>query len=692
MRGTKLRRLAVALVVTGGTAASAEAADAAVFTVTNTADSGAGSLRTAIESANALAGPDSVHFNVPGAGSHTIVVTSAQLPGVSDRLTIDGSTQPGFAGIPLIRIHDGLADPVNTGLLVFAGQSRVKALSITGFMHGIQLSTNGGDVITGNRIGVTPNGAAVGNSFGVTVLPNANTIGGPTPAERNLISGNDFGVAIYGTGNAVQGNFIGTNAAGTAAVPGSGTGVVIWAAARSNVVGGTASGAGNLISGNTNGVSILQANTMNNVVAGNRIGTNLAGSGPVPNGVAGVAISDRANGNTIGGTTAAARNIISGNTNAPGVSLNLVSGTVVAGNFIGTTSSGAAALPNARGVLLAGGASRNTVGGDRATSRNVISGNSGPGVELDDPTTDENVIAGNDIGPNLAASNVLPNAVGVLLSDGPRSNTIGGTSAARRNVISGNLTHGVDLRMPGTDGNVVPANYIGTKPSGLAPMPNGGHGIDVATGAGGNRVGGPTAGERNVISGNDGSGVHVESASSNRVVGNYIGLNAAGDSNPLRNADVGVRVSGSGATGNRIGGTAGRGAQRHLGQRARRRVHHRRRERHAGAGQLHRPAAAGVDPLPNGGDGVAIDGGADDNTVGGTAAGAKNAIAFNEGDGVSVDAFAAPTNGDAILGNAIFDNRLLGITLIAGGNDAQPRPRPSPACRPRPSTRRSPAR
>src|SRR5207248_4645152 len=111
--------------------------------------------------------------------------------------------------------------------------------------------------------------------------------------------------------NLVQGNFIGSDRTGTKALGNSSVGVVLFGAATNNTIGGSVTGAGNLISANSSGgLSIVGNGTMNNLVRGNFIGTDLSGTAALGNKNNGVAIAAGATGNTIGGTSAAAQNLI----------------------------------------------------------------------------------------------------------------------------------------------------------------------------------------------------------------------------------------------------------------------------------------------------------------------------------------------------------------------------------------------
>src|SRR5205085_8294785 len=173
------------------------------------------------------------------------------------------------------------------------------------------VGTSTNNVVIGNYLGTDVTGTAdLGNTLDGVNFQGAggNRVGGTTAGERNIISGNDrFGVFcnIGANNNLIEGNYIGLNAAGTAAIASLGTGVGVQDSG-SNTIGGTAAGAGNVISGWTStGVGIGGTNaTSNNVVQGNFIGTNAAGTAALGNGT-GVNINGMANNNTVGGTTAA---------------------------------------------------------------------------------------------------------------------------------------------------------------------------------------------------------------------------------------------------------------------------------------------------------------------------------------------------------------------------------------------------
>ncbi len=468
------------------------------FLVTNTGDNGAGSLRQAILDANATAGTDTIAFSIAGAGAHTIQPTSS-LPTITDPAVIDATTQPGYAGTPIVEIDGSMAGAGVNGLVITAGSSTIRGLVINRFdVTGINLAGGGGNRIERNYIGTdvtgTLNRGNGGNGIGV-FSPN-NTI------ANNLISGNaGIGVLLRGVGtnqNVVAGNYVGTNAVGTAALANGGSGVQIDGGASNNRIGtdgnGTADAAErNIISGNTvNGITISNVASRQNLVAGNYIGTNAAGTAALPNSN-GIILQNSAQANRIGAdghdaNPLAEGNLISGNT-FNGIGLFGASLNVVAGNYIGTDASGTAALGNGqRGVLLIGGVqSNNRIGTDGdgvgdAAERNVISGNGfsfgggWSGVEINGTGSTSNVVAGNYIGINSAGTAALRNAGnGVGIFSGAQANIIGTNGDGVNDSVEGNViafnTHaGVAVRDTTTTGNSIRGNSI---------YSNGGLGIDL---------------------------------------------------------------------------------------------------------------------------------------------------------------------------------------------------------------------
>jgi titin len=506
--------------------------------------------------------------------------------------------------------------------------------AIDNVMVTVDSDATAGNIVSGNYIGTDITGAAaLGNgAHGVSLAPGAqgNRVGLSTPGGRNILSGNTYsGVGVFGAGterNTIAGNFIGTNAAGSAAIGNQNFGVAVYEGARSNWIGTNGDSQndadeGNIISGNMwSGVGITMVGTDRNHVSGNRIGTDASGSIALANLLDGVSIFNNARFNQIGtnGDTvsdAEERNIISGNSQT-GVAINGVGTTrnSVAGNWVGTDATGTIKLGNhAWGVYIGSGASDNLLGtnGDGVSDvaeRNLISGNAFCGVGITLEGTNRNVVSGNFIGVNLSGTAALGNdQCGIEISQAAQENRVGSdgngiADEAERNIISGNGAPGVAIAGAGTQRNVVAGNYVGTDVSGQAALGNATDGVVVFAGAQNNRIGSDANGhgdaaERNVISANLANGVALFDANTtdNVVAGNLIGTNASG-SQPLGNANNGVSL---------VGGTK--------------------------------------------------------NLIGGQTLASANRIAFNGQAGVIASSNAT---GNPIQGNAIFSNGGLGIDLL----------------------------
>ena len=228
----------------------------------------------------------------------------------------------------------------------------------------------------------------------------------------------------------MQGNSAGVALGGTIALANTFDAVALFAGASGNTIGGTAASTSNVLSGNGRfGVFLSDAGTSGNVVQGNFIGVNRSGT-LLANGSDGVSVLSGASGNTIGGTLAAAANVISGNGRA-GVVLGVhgTSNNLVEGNMIGTNAAGTAAVPNVvSGVAIVTGAAGNTIGGTATGADNLISGNTGTGIEMEESATTGNVVQGNLIGTTLSGTTALGNGTdGIFLHFGASTNTIGGT-------------------------------------------------------------------------------------------------------------------------------------------------------------------------------------------------------------------------------------------------------------------------
>ena len=465
----------------------------------------------------------------------------------------------GTAGIYL----DGAGTQANTiGGTTSAARNVIASGGSTGTDITIRNSASA-NLIVGNYIGVLADGAtARGNLAGVRIVSAAfnNTIGGTSAAARNVISGHGTGVSITGvgtTGNVVVGNFIGTDAAGAAAVANTASGVAIDGGASSNLVGGATDGAGNLISGNAKaGVLVGGVGTVGTIIQGNLVGSNAFGTAAIANGGHGINLAAGSSGSTIGGTVSGAGNLTAGNVK-DGIAIVASNGNLVQGNTSGLNLAGTAAIGNDSGLSILVGGSYNTIGGTSPAARNIFSGNRTQGVYVEgSPDATGNLILGNYIGLNASGLAVANNSEGIALVGGAVGTTVGGTATGAGNVISGNALVGVTIDGTATSGNLLIGNLIGLDPTGRFARPNL-SGVAISGGSHNNTIGGSIAAARNVLSGNSQNGVSISGpgSSANAVVGNYIGLSAAGDA-ALPNLLTGVGID-NGASFNTVGGPAG---------------------------------------------------------------------------------------------------------------------------------------
>jgi hypothetical protein len=296
-----------------------------------------------------------------------------------------------------------------------------------------------------------------------------------------------------------------------------------------NEIGGAGPGEGNVLSGNWDGINLIGSGARDNVIRGNYFGTDASGTVALGNHADGVWIGRGAQYNLVGGATAAERNLLSGN-GSSGVVIDGGLHNTVSGNYIGTDVTGARALGNrSLGVVLAGGAQYNRIGGDAPGDRNVISGNEGGGLYAGQADTRFNTVSGNYIGTDASGTEALPNGwSGINLIEGTRDNLIGGAAPGEGNLISGNHGDGVTLGGPGVSNNGVTGNRIGVDATGEAPLGNEQHGVGIVDGAGPN-----TIGPGNTIAYNSLSGVRVGEGTE----GNTITANAIYD-----NGDAGIEV------------------------------------------------------------------------------------------------------------------------------------------------------
>ncbi|MCP3937599.1 MAG: hypothetical protein GY708_19775, partial [Actinomycetia bacterium] len=514
--------------------------------------------------ANASATVETINFSIPtsdpgyaaGPGSWTTQPSSV-LPSITQTVTIDGSSQPGWVSTPVVEIDGSLAGAGVWGLDLVAGNVTIRSLAINGFTEdGIQVdSASSGATIVGNHIGLDPTGLIdLGNARGIELQSGSGptTVGGTTAADRNVISGNaGDGIIVYGSdANTIIGNYIGTDATGNAPIPNDTDGISLGSSSSNNIIG--QAGAGNVLSGNGND-GFEMGPGAGNIVHANHIGLGVDGTTVVANARHGIVLYDGSNTTQIGGSGASEGNVISGNT-SDGVRIDgnanaATTGNMLEGNLIGTDSTGAFDRGNGSyGVNIFGAANANTVGGSTAAHGNVISGNgsgSHAGVRVLGATTSANVIRFNKIGTNAAGDAALLNDLhGVWIDGAPNTDVFD-------NLVSGNNIHGVYVDDLGSTGTKIYRNTIGTNAAVTAAMANGFDGIRLEAGSSGTTVGSP--GNGNTISGNTQHGVNANSSSGNTVQANAIGTNPAATLD-LGNGGAGVYGDVFNSSNNMIGG------------------------------------------------------------------------------------------------------------------------------------------
>ncbi len=520
------------------------------------------------------------------------------LPSITDSVIIDGSTQAGWqAGRPVIELSGSLA---GTGAN----------------FNGLTLNSAAGSTIRGLAI----------NQFDWA------------------------GIQLNGGGgHTIVSNFIGTDITGTQDLGNRINGIEVSSLNSNNVIGGTTLVDRNVIAGNDQGEITLGSGT-GNIVQGNYLGVDVTGMNRLGNSYGLRIYGDS---NQIGGTGAGEENVIAGIRLETSAQSNTFEG-----NFIGTNAAGTASIGGTWGMVVYG--SDNVIGGTATGAGNVIAGNSSIGILLSGTSATGNFVQGNFIGTDITGTLALGNGDGVRIENGASNNTIGGSTAGVRNIISGNTSDGIEISGATSTGNIVQGNYIGTDVTGTVDLGNNVAGIRL-NGAN-NIIGGTTAGEGNVIAGNS-SGITIAStdATGNTIEGNYIGTDAtgtaalgnsfgiwvtAGSSNVIGgtvsgagnviagNTNHGIYLLGSGTTGNLVQGN-------YIG------------------------TTSGSLALGNGGAGVFVSSGASSNIIGGTSVGARNVISGNTSDGIYVT--GAGTDDNVIQGNFIGTN-VAGTAALGNGD------------------------
>ena len=417
-------------------------------------------LRAAIEEANAVLGTiDEIHFSIPTtdagfSGGVYRIGPAAVLPWITQTVTVDGTTQPGFIDTPIVVLDGSLAPPSpggTDGLLLAADDSTIRGLVVQAFDDdGIEIHGDGNTVI-GNQI--------LNNDTGVLIeSADDNTVGGLSVGDRNVISGNtNSGVVVDGSDRAIiHNNYVGVDATGSTSSANVGHGIHIEAGSTDTTVG-----SGNVISGNTGaGIRIDEAGGTTTVI-GSYIGLDAGGTSALANGASGVSVGSLPGVVHIGGSGVGEGNVISGNTDH-GIDLEFGAGVAeIRSNRIGTNSSGTTAVGNGEDGIRADGDSV-------VIEDNLVSGNGVDGLRLERPDA---VARGNLIGTAADSISAIPNGDdGIDTGSGTVGTVIGGSGGGDGNTIAFNGDNGIVLRThAGTSATMV-SNSI---------FSNGGLGIDL---------------------------------------------------------------------------------------------------------------------------------------------------------------------------------------------------------------------
>jgi titin len=480
--------------------------------VTNTSNSGPGSLRQAIIDANVTLAPDNIKFAIPGSGPHTINITTQALPSIIRPVVIDGFTQPGSTP--------------NTNS-ISQGSNAVYQVQLNFSYPGGQYAL---------ELGLNAGGSSSGSTIQGLVIGNVQHPGGGV-------------IRVFTSNNTIRGNYIGTNLDGTAPAAG-GSGIDV-ASGANNTIGGANPADRNVI---LRGVHIAQANVADphpngTIVQGNYLGTNAACTAVLDAGTGWVnrAITIGASPNTlIGGSDPEARNVIGTSRAGTGIGLGdnqtNTTGRNIQGNYIGLTADGTALL---QGLNMAAGVSLNNIKNVHILN-NAVAGSTGSEITLFGVAGSfDNMLQGNYIGTDATGMFDLSsaNATRINLASGGR-NTVGGVLPGQGNVISGNANA---VQFNASSDNKTQGNYIGVAADGVSELANTGFGISVGPASLGNLIGGTEAGAGNIIanSGRDGILINVPSGATsgnrNAILGNSIY-----DNGSLLN-DLGIDIFGTSA-------------------------------------------------------------------------------------------------------------------------------------------------
>jgi uncharacterized repeat protein (TIGR01451 family) len=558
-------------------------------------------FRAALQQANKASDADVIGFDIGGGGLQTLSPATAY-PTISHPLTIDGTTQPGFSGTPLIELNGSGTPGGSSGIYTIANNTIIRGLVINRFpLHGIRLDSSNNTIDT-NYIGTTNTGLAMsantGNSIFIPSPRSGNVIGSTNSAQRNVIGAHASNPGIYipaGTSsNFVYGNYIGIKADGSGAL-GSNMAHGIYVSGTNNIIGGNGSQYRNVIATGSSSIPITIVSATGTIVQGNYVSITPNGNTLLDTNMS-IDVSATSNSIAIGGAEEGQRNVIGLRTYLAGQNIS------VKGNYMGIKASGNESLNAKYHVgIFANSVTNLTIGGPNPGEGNVISGFGDQGISLNASSgRGPAIIQGNIIGLTADGTGALGNGwnaeeddEGYPISEyqsGIEVNsqspvTIGGSGPGEGNVISSSGFHGIHIRSTSTGPHIIQGNKIGTDAEGAIKRANTFHAINIDTvGTSNTTIGGSADGAGNIIAVNNSrvgiynisSGVTIKGnrigtgATSNEHFGgssttgiylgtrpgNTIGGQADGEGNIIKNLATGVIVEGSGATSNRISGNS----------------------------------------------------------------------------------------------------------------------------------------
>lgn len=446
----------------------------ATCTVTKTADNtNTGTLRTCMK--NATPGT-LINFSTttfPPA-SPAVITLASLLPELNDgNVIIDASN----AGV----ILDG-GNNIQNGLTVSSSNNTIMGLQIRNF---------------------TSNGIALGFPGTHNQVGGDHTIGAGPSGQGNVLTGCFNGISVGWTSqNVIKGNFIGTNAGGTAASSRNNIGIVIGNEATENFVGGLTPGERNIIGNCGRGIDLADSTCQFNTVSGNFIGTDISGSYAIPND-AGIMVEVGTRNNIIGGTTPAERNLVSGNNFGITLTDPPSSQNSVIGNWVGVDATGTYGIPNSGKGISVFSTGFNRVGGSLPGEANLVNGATYTtaigigGFEFSDA-----IVLGNRLGYN---SKGMPGpGNGTAIGIETPHNFIGGLGSGDANLLVNN-EWGIAAIAAASKNNWIAGNQVN----------DGGMGVYLSPGADHNFV------MRNQVSGAN-EGVRVEISYRNTIRANSI--------------------------------------------------------------------------------------------------------------------------------------------------------------------------